>query len=204
MDASKPVPFSMNRYIRLTTPSELNRSMVKKWYRVVKVYGPSGVIDTVSTIKPKVGPTEVSLVHRKMKNGTHIYDIPLKRDLMRDEVQQIINQWVTAYDQDFTCQVSQNGIADMNDSAADAIVLTTSTYEHLCNSIAKAQHTKWLRDRSKNGWRFGEKVDHVAKTHPMIKAWDDLPEKYKVVDFDLPQLFMDELNSLGYRVTKDE
>lgn len=45
-----------------------------------------------------------------------------------------------------------------------------------------AQHNAWLKDKTDNGWLYGEKKDAEAKTHPCIVPFDQLPEFQKKKD----------------------
>lgn len=39
-----------------------------------------------------------------------------------------------------------------------------------------AQHNAWMADKVKDGWVYGEVKDAVAKTHPCIVPFNELPE----------------------------
>lgn len=45
-----------------------------------------------------------------------------------------------------------------------------------------AQHNAWLEDKKKDGWVYGEVKDTVAKTHPCIVPFEELPEIQKKKD----------------------
>lgn len=36
-------------------------------------------------------------------------------------------------------------------------------------------HSNWMDDLLKNGWKWGEKKDEKAKTHPSLISWANLP-----------------------------
>lgn len=38
-----------------------------------------------------------------------------------------------------------------------------------------SQHNAWMQDKVKDGWVYGEVKDPVAKTHPCIVPFDQLP-----------------------------
>lgn len=44
------------------------------------------------------------------------------------------------------------------------------------------QHNLWMRHKLANGWKFGERKDDVAKTHPCIVPYSMLPQQQKVKD----------------------
>ena len=52
-----------------------------------------------------------------------------------------------------------------------------------------AQHDAWMEDKVKDGWVYGEVKDAVAKTHPCIVPYDQLPEEQKYKDTLFIQIF---------------
>ncbi|RYD68677.1 MAG: hypothetical protein EOP83_00225, partial [Verrucomicrobiaceae bacterium] len=78
-------------------------------------------------------------------------------------------------------------------------------YVSLCTAWAKRQHDQWVKDREANGWRYGTTLSMSEKTNPLLRPWDQLPEKYRKPDLDEPQALLDLLNDQGYAVvTKGE
>jgi hypothetical protein len=47
---------------------------------------------------------------------------------------------------------------------------------------ADAQHHAWAVDKIGEGWVYGEKKDAVAKTHPCLVPYADLPFEQRVKD----------------------
>lgn len=45
-----------------------------------------------------------------------------------------------------------------------------------------AQHDIWMSHKMNDGWVYGEAKDVVAKTHPCLVAYDDLPPEQQVKD----------------------
>lgn len=45
------------------------------------------------------------------------------------------------------------------------------------------QHEAWKDDKVKAGWVYGEVKDEVAKTHPCIIGYDDLPIDQRMKDY---------------------
>jgi len=43
-------------------------------------------------------------------------------------------------------------------------------------------HEKWMETYKKMGWKYGEKRDPEAKTHPDMVPYDELPQKEKDKD----------------------
>jgi len=44
------------------------------------------------------------------------------------------------------------------------------------NAGKDAQHNAWMQDKINDGWVYGEIKDAVAKTHPCIVPFEELPE----------------------------
>lgn len=44
------------------------------------------------------------------------------------------------------------------------------------NSSPSAQHDSWMAEKVNDGWVYGDVKDPVAKTHPCIVPYDQLPE----------------------------
>lgn len=47
---------------------------------------------------------------------------------------------------------------------------------------SRAQHDQWMAEKIAAGWKRGRVKDGVKKTHPLIVAYDDLPEVEKRKD----------------------
>jgi hypothetical protein len=70
----------------------------------------------------------------------------------------------------------------------------------LATEIAKQRHLAWMRERQDAGWRYGTKVSANDKTHPLLRPWDQLPERYRKPDLAAPQKVFDLLRDLGMAV----
>ena len=44
-------------------------------------------------------------------------------------------------------------------------------------------HESWLLQKVNDGWVYGKDKDPIAKTHPCIVPYDDLPTEQKVKDY---------------------
>lgn len=40
----------------------------------------------------------------------------------------------------------------------------------------RTQHTQWMDQKRRDGWRYGPVKDADAKTHPLMIPYDDLPD----------------------------
>lgn len=43
----------------------------------------------------------------------------------------------------------------------------------------KTSHENWLRHKAAEGWTYGEKKDPIAKTHPCMVPYDQLPPEQR-------------------------
>ncbi len=48
---------------------------------------------------------------------------------------------------------------------------------------ASAQHEAWLKDKLADGWEYGLVKNAVAKTHPCILPYAELPQEQRVKDY---------------------
>lgn len=44
-------------------------------------------------------------------------------------------------------------------------------------------HDAWMRHKAVDGWVYGETKDPVAKTHPCMRAYDQLPAEQRAKDY---------------------
>ena len=44
-------------------------------------------------------------------------------------------------------------------------------------SFRRIEHERWRRFHYLNGWQYGEKRDDIARTHPLLRPFDELPEE---------------------------
>ena len=47
---------------------------------------------------------------------------------------------------------------------------------------AEQNHSLWLEEKRRTGWTFGDVKDEVAKTHPCMVPYAELPVEQKVKD----------------------
>lgn len=51
------------------------------------------------------------------------------------------------------------------------------------DSTPRETHDNWMRFKESDGWVYGEVKDPIAKTHPCMVPYDDLPIEQKVKDY---------------------
>lgn len=199
MTAQTESPF----FIKLVSAQGLEKPTIKQWFNLCRDELPSGVLGSVQVNKPGFGIASVQLIHRKNADGSHEYEIPLNRDVLKRELAPIRVAWKSASPgADYTIETSASYTTDSRHKLADAIVLDQSQYDELCETLAKLQHSRWCRERQSSGWKYGLAMDLTEKTHPLLRPWEQLPESYRKVDFDAPKLFAKALSDIGYTIVK--
>lgn len=187
----------LSLFIRLKTSSPLSKKDAIAWYHCVKNNAPSGILGCIQTTNPQGDPDVVFMVHKETKGGTHYYEVPLTRDLTEKETDAIEDAYLGSEGE---IETSSENVKTARQGPADAVVMDEEDYNHLCETLAKHQHQRWYDLRSKNGWSFGLQVDNQNKKHPMMRPWEQLPDQYKDIDYDMPNILMDMLVNSGYVV----
>jgi hypothetical protein len=197
-------PLSIPRYIALVSREAADRTLVKAWFSCVRQHAPTGLLLAIPTTDDKGMPQTVCLVHRETKTK-HCYMVPLTRDLEDDEAARIVNAFsALAPEGEFDVETSASHLSGPEKPEA-SVNFNEDKYLDLCMAWAKRQHEKWLKDRTEQGWRYGTELSMSAKTNPLLRPFEQLPDQYRVPNFEEPQALLDLLNDQGYAViTKQE
>lgn len=181
-------------FIRLESKKIIDIELVKEWFTDIKGSLPITVFGSVIKIMPDKTEKRGSLSHRTSKDGTHLYEIPLTRDLtsMEKEAVEKASYWIIKATKSY---LTFNG---KGLTAHDTVKEYSSQYKQLCTDIAKMMHQKWYHEKSDEGWRYGLTFNMKEKTHPMMRPWEDLPESYRKIDYDLPKEILHIFNQNGY------
>jgi hypothetical protein len=71
-------------------------------------------------------------------------------------------------------------------------------------TMAEMEHERWVQERRREGWTYGEERDDHRKVHPFLVLWDNLPEgeKEKNREFirDLPRI----LARTGFQIQRTQ
>lgn len=194
-------PLDVERYVQLNVEKKLRPALVTLWYSSVLRSAPSGVVTTVPAINDDGRPASVQMVHRKTDDH-HSYLIPLTRDLREEEVEPIVQRFAKAAP-DLNFEVETNETKLISKEVGE-IPMDAAKHHELCMALAKQQHEHWFHDQSEAGWRYGTKYNERQKTHPLMRPWDQLPERFRKPNHKLPQTLLDFLNSHGYAVLHRE
>lgn len=182
--------------ISLIVKDDLDKTALRSWYNSVKNHAPNGVVKTAFSD----GKT-ASMVKSKRDKSVR-YAVPLTRDLQDGEVQKIVEAFAATTDLDFEVYATSSS---ENYAPVDTIEIEHEPLLQLCTKWAKQKHDNWMAEKIGNGWRYGPTVSQSNKTHPLLRAWDELPAEYRKVDIEQPQELLDMLHASGYvMIAKDE
>lgn len=191
----------ITRYVALLLDAEAKEDMTKEWYSCVKNRAPYGVTCSVEASDDN-GMNHAMLIKRVSDNA-QMYIVPLTRDLLEDEVEKIVS-FFSAEHPDLDFDIEATVVRSGGKTELPTINVDQERYLELCTELSKKQHEDWVSARTKDGWRYGQKLNMLEKTHPLLRAWDQLPDKYKTVDFDQPQRLIDLLTQHGYAIVEKD
>jgi ryanodine receptor 2 len=72
----------------------------------------------------------------------------------------------------------------------------------LIERLAENNHDIWAQQRTSEGWTYGPQRDDVAKKHPDLVPYDQLPESEKEYDRKMATGTIKAILALGYRIEK--
>ena len=72
----------------------------------------------------------------------------------------------------------------------------------LIERLAGNNHDIWAQQRIADGWTYGPQRDDVAKKHPDLVPYDQLPESEKEYDRKMATGTIKAILALGYRIEK--
>ncbi len=188
-------------FIKLVSTEHLGVADARQWFKCVLAKAPAGVMTHIDSIDINGQPTQTRLVRRSVGESTELI-VPLLRDLLPTEVEAIAAAWRQVSPVgSFTITTNPTQSQKLNQSM-NQLSIPNDEYQMLCLQLAKVRHDGWMREKGSEGWRYGPVLNLQAKTHPLMRPWDDLPEQYKDVDSRNPEQFLTFLNNQGYAVVK--
>ncbi len=76
--------------------------------------------------------------------------------------------------------------------------------EELIEKMSKNVHEVWAQTRLKQGWKYGEQLNQMLKTHPCLVPYEELPEEEKVYDRNTSVGTLKLIMKLGFKIIKPE
>ena len=160
-------------HIQTKTYEELSPELVQAWLHTVTVYGPDDI-----TLTYEHNGEQVSMEYGRCDDCefSHVYTVPLKRDLTYDETLFIVQAWEHVYAGDFDIEIS-NMYENMDDDAE--IEIDEDIRQRAIADLNKQGHNRWVNQQMSEGWRWGTHYNSREKTHPALRGWDELPESHR-------------------------
>jgi hypothetical protein len=72
------------------------------------------------------------------------------------------------------------------------------TAPELLESLARAEHRRWIAGRAVAGWQYGPVREDAARVHPSMRSWEALDDKERAKDYEVVQGTASALESGGY------
>lgn len=206
-------PAESQFYIRLVTETPIRKENVKKFFKAVERYAPSGSLAVYEVKDPHGNPASVPLVHRvvevegKRRSGLmapkkvqeHQYEVPLTRNLVAEEIERVAMHLNTAFNEgNFLLETSSFDENCCLTEDEEEAYMDPEITQQIAEKLAERMHSQWMNERLDNGWRYGTSRSDEGKTHPLMKPWNQLAEQYRNIDYSLPQVFVDLLEEFGY------
>ena len=185
----------MTAYVRLIVPQALSKSQFVSYYNTVEETLPSGLIGQAH-LRPGVFSKFYS---KKTSKGQSCYVIPLVRNLDSSEIYHLVQKWNQVYQEgDFILDWSQAADSDQQPS----LDLATHKIEQVLDSWGKLQHSRWLDQHLKDGWRYGLKLSVRDRTHPWLQPWESLPSVAKTQNVQAARDLVKLLQDFGYTMVQ--
>lgn len=182
-------------YISLTVPLDLEKSDAISWYKTVQETAPEGIC--VST---EIPPDNKSVrFYKKNTKGKTKYIVVLARNLSADEAAKIAKSWNDIYtaEMDFDIDWSQNPQIDSKSEQ-----LKEDTLKAIALESSKRLHNQWTNEKISEGWRYSQKYSKINKTNPLLTSWENLSEKYKIVEYNRFLKLLEVLDEMDLTITK--
>jgi len=185
----------MTAYVRLIVPQQLSKEQFASWYKTVEAALPSGLIGQAH-LRPGVFSKFYS---KKTSRGQWSYVIPLVRNLDASEIYHLMQRWNQAYAQgDFILDWSQAADSDQKPS----LDLATHKIEQVLDSYGKLQHSRWMDQHMRDGWRYGLKLSVRDRTHPWLQPWESLPPAARTQNVQAARDLLKLLGDFGYTLVQ--
>lgn len=181
-------------YISVRLYGDLDQDIAKKWFHTVLANSPSGIL-VADEISPGSKPTQF---YCKKNKSTTQYIVVLSRNLTADEAAAIAKKWSDEFEtDDFEIDWSQNTQIDTKTSQIKEDLLKAVALE-----ATKKMHNQWTNEKISEGWRYAQRYNKVNKTNPLLTSWENLSEKYKLVEYKRFTKLLEVLDEMGMTITK--
>lgn len=185
----------MTAYVRLIVSQKLDKQQFGKWFQTAEDSLPSGLIGQAH-LRPGVFS---KFYCKPTSRGQWSYVIPLVRNLDESEVYHLVEKWNQVFDNgDFIIDWSQAADRDQQPS----LDLATHKIEQVLDSYGKLQHSRWLDQHMRDGWRYGLKLSVRDRTHPWLQPWESLPPVARTQNVQAARDLLKLLGDFGYTLVQ--
>lgn len=94
-------------------------------------------------------------------------------------------------------------------AAIDAVVVPDSGFlpeftftEREVELLSRMEHDRWMRERSADGWTYGEQRDNDRKLHPDLRAWAYLSDEAKDKDRNAIRTLPAIIRAAGFQILR--
>lgn len=188
---------SSHPHITLITPSTLDRTMQQRWLDTVEKYAPNGVKGSTDILS-KGQRKQSEFYVRKISDTRGGYVVPLTRDLSEDEAGLIAVAWDRTYPEgDFDIDFSQSDQSTSLKAAAQEDILN-----EIAEQVAKRFHADWVRDKTNEGWSYGDRNNRVHRMDSRLLPWEQLTENAKLSEIARVRKMLAILESINLRIVR--
>jgi len=166
----------MQQYIRLLTARDLTDQEMDLWFDTVLKFTPPGVpiYDEDEDLEVEVEDEDIA------DDGfPYVYVVHLTRHLNKTEAEFIVSAWEMRYGDDFEIEASNLYDPDKDMQHPFEIEMEDDVYENIKETAAKFMHNRWVESKNLDGWRYATRLSIGEKTHPAMRDWDSLHNRYK-------------------------
>src|SRR6056300_1118900 len=123
----------------------------------------------------------INLLMLGMQGDEYLYILPLFRHLSADEAERIVEGYMRVTEHDFEIEASNiyRANADFGHPFEYDIQMDESARNIIHENLARHHHNIWIQEKQNAGWRYGLNLNLNEKTHPAMRPWDELPERYR-------------------------
>ncbi len=70
-------------------------------------------------------------------------------------------------------------------------------------ALAIVEHRRWLNERLLSGWTYNEKRVDFARTHDLLRPWEEIPEVDRRLDLTMPERLQAGIRSIGLDLKRE-
>ena len=182
-------------YIELSSTTPIDSVIAKEFLATITRYGPQNI--TLETTKLDHDTPYTTMFDFIDENTVRIQ---LSRNLTEREFDSICNGWDFSSVRYNTSITSPEVVPDKN--AYGFTKISDDQYKEIALSLAKSHHASWVKEKLDSGWRYGQYVSLIEKTHPLLMPWEQLPPKFQTADLHAPQNIFNLLQNQGLSLVK--